>query len=90
MRDAARINYGSTAKLAQLNVGRIVREIAAGKEDHCEITVIHDPLDVDNDWPADPSHALMTNVPDENDPEGELIGDIIANYVPKLYPAKLL
>ena len=89
VRNVARVTYGATGRLARLNVGQVVREIAVGTDGNQEVSIIHDPLDPENGWIADPSHALMTNVPDEDDPEGELIGDLIANCVLESFPARV-
>lgn len=88
VRDATRIRYGATGRLARLNVGTITRTVAAGTEAGRAVTVIHDPLDAEGEWVADPSHALLTNVPDADDPEGELVGDLIANCVLESFPAR--
>lgn len=88
IRNAARINYGAKARLARLGVGQVIGEVAAHTMDNREISVIHDPLDPEGDWIADPSHALMTNIPGEDDPEGELVGDLIANCVLESFPAR--
>lgn len=88
VRDAARMKYGGTARLARLNVGQVKQFIRDETEGH-EVTVIHDPLMADDNHPKpDPSHALMTNVPDENDPQGELIGDLIRLCVIDTFPAR--
>ena len=88
IRDAARIDYGANARLARLNVGHVIVRVAADTESSREISIIHDPLDPEDDWIADPSHALMTNVPGQDEPEGELVGDLIANCVLESFPAK--
>ncbi len=88
IRGATRIGYGATARLAQLNVGSVIRGVADGTRDQREVSVIHDPLDAKDGQIADPSHALMTNVPDEDDPEGELVGDLIADCVLRSFPAR--
>ena len=88
IRDATRIDYGASGRLARLNVGHIIRKVTADTADSREISIIHDPLDPEGDWIADPSHALMTNVPGEDDPEGELVGDLIANCVLESFPAR--
>jgi hypothetical protein len=80
--------YGSTAKLVRLNVGRVRQHIKDGAESH-EVTVIHDPRSTEERPPhGDPSHALMTNVPDATDPMGELIGDLIRQCIVGIYPAR--
>ena len=88
IRNAARVAYRANGRLARLNVGRVIGEVAAGTGDGREVAIIHDPLDPENGRIADPSHALMTNVPDEDDPEGELVGDLIANCVLESFPAR--
>ena len=88
VRDAARIKYGGTAVLVRLNVGQVRQFIRDEAEGH-EVTVIHDPLEPEETCPLpDPSHALMTNVPNENKPQGELIGDLIRQCILEVFPAK--
>jgi hypothetical protein len=89
VRETARVTYRTTAKLVRLNVGQVRNHIAENTEDSRGITVIQDPLDAEGDKPADPSHALMTNIPDEEHPEGELVGDLIAQCVLDIFPAKV-
>lgn len=88
VRAAARINYGAKAKLVRLNVGQVRQHVSENTDNARAVTVIHDPLNPQDDYPADPSHALMTNVPDDNDPEGELVGDLIAQCVLEIFPAR--
>lgn len=88
VRDAARISYGAKAMLAKLNVGRVMQHVRGNTDDDRAVTVIHDPLEAENGHPPDPSHALMTNVPDEDDPEGERVGDLIAECVCDTFPAQ--
>lgn len=88
VRDAARISYGAKAKLAKLNVGCVIQHVRENTDDDRAVTVIHDPLEEENGHPPDPSHALMTNVPDENHPEGERLGDLIAECVCERFPAR--
>lgn len=89
VRVAARLTYGKPARLARLNVGQVRQFIREEAEGH-EVTVIQDPLEAEAEFPQDPSHALMTNVPDENDPSGfgELIGDLIGQCVLEMFPAR--
>ena len=87
VRDATRLNYRPKGKLARLNVGQVRGHVESNTADRRAIAVLHDPLDPEDSMPADPSHAIMTNVPDENDPEGELIGDLIAECIIDVFPA---
>ena len=83
------MRYGATGRLARLKLGQVTREIAVGTDGNREVSVIHDPLDAEEGWIADPSHALMTNVPDEDHPDGELVGDLIAKRVLEPFPARM-
>jgi|GEM_PF-703311 len=87
VRDAARLSYRAKARLAKLNVGRVIQHVRENTDDDRAVTVIHDPLEAENGYPPDPSHALMTNVPGEDDPEGERVGDLIAECVCETFPA---
>ncbi len=88
VRNAARISYGAKARLAKLNVGRVMQHVRDNTDDDRTVTVVQDPLEAEDGYPSDPSHALMTNVPDENDPEGERVGDLIAECVLNTFPAR--
>lgn len=88
VRNVSRMAPGATAKLARLNVGEVRRHIEANTDESRVVTVIHDPLDEENGKAADPSHALMTNIPTEDDPQGEQIGDLIAQCVIESFPAR--
>lgn len=88
VRTAARMGYGAKGRLARLNVGQ-VRQLIKDEAEGREVTVIHDPLESEERYPLpDPSHALVTNIPDENDPQGELIGDLIRQCILDVFPAR--
>jgi hypothetical protein len=91
VRKSSRIDYGSTAVLVRLNIGEARAKVKAATEDNRIVEVIYDPLEAAENKPADPSHALMTNIPEkkEDDPEGEKIGDIIATCKLQIFPAKV-
>ena len=88
IRALARIGYAASARLAQLNVGKVRLHIARNTKDAREIEVHLLPLEKEGAHERDPSHAEMTNVPDENDPEGEMIGDLIAQCIMGDFPAR--
>jgi hypothetical protein len=49
---------------------------------------VHDPLDADGHYPADPSHSLILGVPVQNSPEAALVKDLMADCVLNpLFPA---
>lgn len=87
VRDLARLTYGATAKLAQLNVGRVKTYVAAEAPDTI-LDIIEDPLPAKDAHPEDPSHSAITNLPDKDTPAAELIGDLIAECVEAVFPAR--
>ncbi|WP_349369859.1 hypothetical protein [Salinarimonas sp.] len=88
VRAVTRLRYGGRDRLARLNAGRVRREVAAFGPPGWPVDVVHDPLEPEGDWPADPSHALLTNVPAESDLDKDLVGDLIARCVVSLHPAR--
>jgi hypothetical protein len=80
-----RIKYERRGKLVRLNVGateQYIFENAAAAEIAAEVHFIHDPLEAEATFPADPSHALATGVPViDTGPEAELIGDLFLDCV---------
>lgn len=96
VRKTARIKYRAKARLAKLHVGRVIKHVRDNTDDGRVVEVIHDPLDEVihdppdplNDYPPDSSHSFMTNIPSEDDPEGETIGDLIAECVCNTFPAR--
>jgi hypothetical protein len=87
VRASSRLSYGTKGKLVRLNVGTVRGHIKSNTEDQREVEVLHDPLEAEDDLSADPSHALMINVPDEDDPSGELVGDLISQCILEIFPA---
>lgn len=87
IRDVARLKYGGTAKLAQLNVDRVKQHVAAEAPETI-LEIIEDPLPAEGDHPADPSHSAIANMPEKDSPGAELVGDLIAECIDVTYPAK--
>ena len=90
VRRRRRLKYGATARLARLNVGRTKMYILENDPNSLQINVIQDPLEEDSErgFMEDPSHSLMVGVPTVDTPEGELIGDLLAQCVIDSFPAK--
>jgi len=87
IRACARLNYAATGKLVKLNIEKTLNEIKNVIGD-LKTTVNYNPLDPENGYPADPSHALMTNIPEDGDALAEAIGDLIRDTLIETYPAK--
>jgi hypothetical protein len=90
VRQLARLRYAAKGRLVRLNVGEVCSHIRENTDNGHVVTVVHDPRDPDpvNSCPADPSHAVMTDVPGEDDPFGEEIGDLIAECILDVFPAR--
>jgi hypothetical protein len=83
-----RMRYEKHARVALLNVGQTkeyLNDLAQR-----EIEFIYDPLseDAEQEKPADPSHAYMSNIPvdDLDSPEAESIGDLVTHCVIHSWP----
>ena len=51
------------------------------------LRIVHDPLDPEDSFEADPSHAEITGLPLGDSDQAMLIGDIIAECVITMHPA---
>jgi hypothetical protein len=73
-----------TGRLAELNIGAVREKVV---EELATLRIVHDPLDAEDDFDADPSHAEMTGLPPGDSPEADMIGDLIAECVIDMHPA---
>jgi hypothetical protein len=89
IRARKRITYGKTGRLALLNVGWTRGHLAANYPDFDGLDFVKDPLDPQPPrYPlSDPSHALIWGAPTSDTPEGEAIGDLIAETIVKSFEA---
>ena len=85
IKKCARLEYAATGKLAKLN---IKKSLAAIKDMISDCDVNYDPLDPLGDHPEDPSHALMTNIPKNDSPWAETLGDKIRDTMIETYAAR--
>lgn len=89
IRKKARIEYKATGRLARLNVGKTRSHVLKETNNEHNLTVIKDPLEAENNFEEDLSHALMKGVPSIEDMYGEYVGDLIAECIVDHYPAVL-
>jgi hypothetical protein len=80
-----RIKYASTGILAKINIATTKAFVLLKAKITLEF--IHDPLDAENGFAADPSHALIMNMPTENSPDAQLIAVLITRCVIRTYPS---
>jgi hypothetical protein len=73
IRAEKRITYEKKSKLVRLNVGQAIAHLAP----EVAIAFLYDPEDATHAHRAHTSHAIIQGVPDENDPKGEAIGDML-------------
>jgi hypothetical protein len=90
IRARRRLTWKKSHKLAILNVGRLRTDVRQKMEalgfDQCA-EVVHDPLDATDQWPADPTHALIAGIPNNESPEAEAVFDSLAACVESHLPA---
>jgi hypothetical protein len=90
IRACTRLIYGARARLARLNVGHSTLHVFRNDPGSRQIAFLYDPLDEDvaRNHREDLSHALIANVPNFDDPEAELIGDLLAECIAGTFPAR--
>lgn len=86
VRRLTRLTFRASGRLAELNVGA-TREYIGQRLD--ELRFINKPLCADDEYEADPSHSEIVGLPGLDSPESEMIGDLIAECVVTLHPAKV-
>ncbi len=84
IRRLRRLTWKKTGCLAELNIGKTKRHVFNEIDN---IAFISDPLNKESGYEADPSHSLITGLPDGTSEMAELIGDMIAECILDTYPA---
>jgi hypothetical protein len=79
-----RLTVRPAGRFAELNVGTVSETVAG---ELATLRIVHDPLDAESDFEADPSHAEITGLPPGDSPEADMIGDLIAQCVIAMHPA---
>ena len=79
-----RLSLRPNGRLAEMNVGRVLREV--GKELNT-LRVVHDPLEPTRVFDADPSHAQITGLPPGDTDLAMLVGDLVAECTIGTHPA---
>ena len=51
------------------------------------LRIIHEPLEAEEQFEADPSHAEITGLPSSGSDQAMLVGDLIAECVVAMHPA---
>ena len=74
-------------RFAMVKFGRMIKALGQDVPNHKGLMVLSDPLVANAVWPADLSPAIIANMPEENEPSFEMIGDVISETVSRLFPA---
>ena len=85
VRRLIRLTMKSSGRLAELEVGATREHIGQILD---ELRFIPTPLAADENYEADPSHSEIVGLPPKDSPEADMIGDLIAECVIAIYPAK--
>jgi hypothetical protein len=86
--NVARLAYAKTGHLARLNVGQTIQYVKDNDPNGLSLSFVHDRLEANEQYPADPSHCLVRGVPVQDTPEAALVKDLIADCIlPPLFPA---
>ena len=83
VRRLCRLSLRHAGRFAEMNVGTVKRKVA---EELDTLRIVHDPLEADEKFDADPSHAEITGLPPSESDLGVLIGDMMAECVIAMHP----
>lgn len=86
VRRLCRLRISRKGQFAELNVDETKQHV---REQLDGVRFVHKPLDVDDNYEADPSHSEIVGLPPWKSPLGALIGDMIAECVKDTHPAEL-
>ena len=84
VRRLCRLKSRPSGRLAELNVGSVLNAASKVLD---SLQIVHDRLEANDNFDADPSHAKVIGLPSRGSHEAELIGDIIAECIINMHPA---
>lgn len=79
-----RLRLSPRGRFAEMNVGTVLREVSTELD---TLRIVHDPLDAERGFEADPSHAQITGLPPGDSDDALLVGDLMADCVSDMHPA---
>lgn len=89
VRNAVRLNVARAGRLVRLNIGHAIEYVRKNDPMGLILSFVHDPLEANERFAADPSHALIQGIPMQNTPEAAIIKDLIAHCIlSPHFPAK--
>lgn len=85
IRRLSRLTLGASGRLAELNAGAVKSYVAQQRP---SLRLVSSPLPANENYAADPSHGDIIGLPPADSPQSTLIGDMIAECVNALHPAR--
>jgi len=79
-----RLTVKKSGRFAEMNIGAVQEKVAEELE---TLRIVHDPLDAENGFEEDPSHAEISGLPPGDSDKAMMIGDLIAECVIAMHPA---
>ncbi len=79
-----RLRVRPNGRFAELNVDTILQAVS---EELDTLRIVHDPLEAEDGFEADPSHAEITGLPPGDSDQAALVGDLIAECIVAMHPA---
>ena len=79
-----RLRVRPSGWFAELNVGTVLRVVS---EELDTLRIVHDPLDAEGGFEADPSHAEIVGLPAGDSDQAALVGALIAEFIIDMHPA---
>ena len=76
------LQLSRNGRFAEFNVGEVREHL---REECGSVRVLHDPRPPTDEFGADPSHCEIMGLPAGDSPEGELVGDMIAECIHSLH-----
>ena len=84
VRQLCRLKRKPAAQFAELNVGATIRAVS---EESITLRIVHEPLEADEVYEADPSHAEIIGLPPGESDLAIFVGDLISQCVIAMHPA---
>ncbi|MCY4157804.1 MAG: hypothetical protein OXF66_10335 [Gammaproteobacteria bacterium] len=85
-RRLCRLTLKSSGRFAEMNVGTVLQVVS---EELDTLRIVHDPLEAQQQFDADPSHAEMRGLPLGDSDQAMLVGELIAQCVTLMHPARI-
>ena len=83
VRRLCRLTLRPSGRFAEMNIGTVKKKVTEELE---TLRIVHDPLEAEAEFEADPSHSEITGLPPSESDQALLIGDLIAECVLDMHP----